>query len=133
MIRVRRYQCQDCRVTLTVVPRGVAPRCLYLGCAIALGLALWSLGCEPAGTVRRKVSPWSVVGPGQAGRWRSLGRWVRAIATGRVFPDIGRVIGAAGARELAARFAEVAIGRASPADRAAGRWHRAWRGGEAMA
>jgi hypothetical protein len=133
VIHARRYLCRACDVTITVVPRGVVPTYLYTGCAIALALALWGISREPADTVRHKVSPWSIVGPGQAGRWRSLGRWVRAIAAGRLFPDIGRVTGAGAPRALAARFAEVAIGRASPADRAASLWHRAWRGGESMA
>jgi hypothetical protein len=131
VIRVRRYLCRACGITLTVLPRGVAPRFQYAGFAIALAFALWGLERQPAGAVRDAVSTWPRVGSSQGGRWRTLGRWVAAVACGRLFRGVATSVGSL--REVAARVAEVAIGRAPPGDRATCRRHRAWRGGEAMA
>ena len=72
VIRARRYLCRACAVTITVVPRGVAPTYLYTGCAIALALAPWGISREPADTGRHKVDR----GPGPSGAValpRSLG------------------------------------------------------------
>lgn len=71
-IRVRRYHCVHCHATCTVVPRGLLRRHMYTAGAIALALALWSMGLA-AEAVRARVSPWPV--RGHARGWRSLHRW----------------------------------------------------------
>ena len=43
LVTVRRYQCQPCRVVLTVVPRSMLARRRYSAAAIAFALALWGL------------------------------------------------------------------------------------------
>lgn len=71
-ILARRYHCAHCRATCTVVPRGVLPRHMYTAGAIALALALWSMGLA-AEAVCAAISPWPV--RGHARGWRSLRRW----------------------------------------------------------
>jgi len=131
VIRVRRYLCRACGQSCTVVPKGLAPGYLYAGFAIALALALWAIQGECPANVRRAVSPWQQVGVSQTGRWRSLARWVAAVASGRLFPGVATGTGAV--RTQAARVAHSALSRAPPSDRGAPFLHRAWRGGEVMA
>jgi hypothetical protein len=60
---------------MTVVPREVAHRRLFSRSSIALAVALWSIARASAETVRARVSPWRVRGPGARG-WRTLRAWV---------------------------------------------------------
>ncbi len=85
-ILVRRYRCQRCGAVLLVVPRGVLRSRLFSVSAIALALALWALHRLSAREVRRRVSPWSIVGDTAAGGWASLRRWVRQAP--QLFPGV---------------------------------------------
>jgi hypothetical protein len=80
----RRYQCQSCGAIVLVVPRGVVCRRLYSAAAIALALALWGVKGLAAAEVRRRVSPFAIVGATAAAGWASLRRWSRAVRTGRL-------------------------------------------------
>jgi hypothetical protein len=55
VIRVRRYRCRRCGITLTVVPRGVVARRHFGAGAIGLGLLLWSVQGRPLRVVRETV------------------------------------------------------------------------------
>lgn len=76
-ITARRYRCRRCSAVIAVVPRGVLPRLRYGAVAVAMALALWSAEGLPAAAVRRRVSPFRVVGHEARRGWRSLGRWAR--------------------------------------------------------
>jgi ferredoxin len=43
IVRVRRFECQQCGACMLVVPRELLPRRLYTACAIGLALAVWAL------------------------------------------------------------------------------------------
>lgn len=102
---VRRYQCQPCGAMVVVVPRGLVRRRLYSGSAIALALALYgAVGLTPA-EVRRRVSPFRIVGPTAAPRWASLRGWCRAVRAGRLFPTVRALPAEATLRQVAARAA----------------------------
>ena len=93
---------------LTVVPRGVAP-CKHYGFA-ATALTLWQLAGEPVREVRRRVCAWQATHESTSS-WPTLRRW---------------------AGTMGARFAQIAIGRASPhAEQRVG-WALAFAGGSAM-
>lgn len=69
---------------IIVVPRGVVPR-RHFG-ATGIGYALWLFGVEhlSAHEVRARVA-----GPSEpSARWRTLGRWLDAIADRTLFPSV---------------------------------------------
>ncbi len=82
----RRYRCVCCEATLTVLPVGVFPRCLYS--ALAIVAAFLATAPAPLGDglehraayARHAMFPnsgWTRPGPL---RWRSLDRWARRAA-----------------------------------------------------
>lgn len=77
-IWLRRFRCLECNAVMTVGPRGVLTLMRYSAAAIALALLLWQ--SWPQRDVRTVVSPWRWVGPTDAERWRSLGRWAKRAA-----------------------------------------------------
>ena len=89
VVRVRRYRCRSGGCVITVVPCGVIPHLQFSGPAIGLAVALFGAGV-PATEVRRRVSPWATLGPTAAAGWASLGRWLRSIGEGRLFPRLRR-------------------------------------------
>ena len=104
-VLLRRYQCQPCGAVLMVVPRGLVPRRLYSAGAIALALALWGVAELAPAEVRRRVSPFQVVGATAAAGWASLRRWSRAVRAGRLFPVVRALPAEARLRQVAARAA----------------------------
>lgn len=108
-IQVRRYLCVDCRACPTVLPAGLQRAYRYSLGAIAMALALWALGRQPAAEVRRLVSPQRQLGDSEPSRWRSLRRWTRAAH--RLFNLAARPAGAT-TRELAERIAQLVLARA---------------------
>lgn len=104
-ILTRRYRCQPCGAVVVVVPRGVLRRRLYSAGAIALALALWSVAELAPAEVRRRVSPFAVVGATAAAGWSSLRRWSRAVRAGRLFPVVRALPAEATLRQVAARAA----------------------------
>jgi hypothetical protein len=104
-ILARRYQCQPCGAVVAVVPRGLAHRRLYAAEAIALALALWGHAELAPAEVRRRVSPFAIVGTTAAAGWASLRRWSRAVRSGRLFPVVRALPAGVTARQVAARAA----------------------------
>lgn len=102
---VRRYKCQRCGATPTVVPRETLTRRLFSACAIALALALFGLSKLPLHAVRERVSPWATVGATAASTWRTVPRWTVAIRDGRLFRAVRRAPRDWTPRQIAARAA----------------------------
>jgi len=82
VIVVRRYRCRRCRAVCTVLPRGVVRR-RHFG-AGAIGWALFVRGYEdlPSRQIRELVGG---MGRPEASSWVTLGRWLRAVESGRLF------------------------------------------------
>jgi hypothetical protein len=116
-ILVRRYLCQRCGATLTVVPRGVLPRRHFSASAIGLALCLWGLMRLCAKKVRAQVSPWRHVGATAAAGWTQLRRWTEAVRQRRLLGGV--LVGPlpAGRREVAQRAA-VALSTLCPPQQA---------------
>jgi hypothetical protein len=111
VIEVRRYRCRHCRAVCTVVPRGVVRR-RHFG-AGAIGWALFLRGSEgrPSRQVRHLVGG---VGCPEAGSWVTLGRWLRAVESGRLLqPRAAPAIGTQ--RRRAERAAMMLVSFAPPA------------------
>ena len=130
---VRRYRCAGCHAVVTVVPCGVITHRLFSGAAIADAVALFGLCRESPAVVRRKVSPWSWVGPTAAAGWASLWRWLRAIEGGRLFARLRRPAPCGTLRSVAEQ-AGAALAAFAPAMHSARPLHeQAFFGGAAMA
>ena len=114
LVVVRRYRCQRCGATPTVVPAGVVARYLFSGPAVALALALFGVTGLALAEVRRRVSPWATVGATAAAGWGTLRRWAAAVRAGRLF-GVRAVPEGWTARQVAARAATTLAARAPAA------------------
>ncbi len=113
-VACRRYRCVvgTCGAVVLVVPRGVAPRRHYSLAAIAMAMALWGIvALTPAG-VRERISVSPSVAWGT--EWSTLRRWAHAARALVDVPAAGFTL-----RDVAARVAQIAIGRAPPSLRTA--------------
>ena len=118
----RRYLCRSCGCVMLVVPTDVSARRRYTLATIALALARFSVG-QSATSIRARLSPNATFDEG----WPSLRRWLRAVATGKLFRWIRGVSELSG-RALAERVSAV-IAEASGADaRSGGFEDRVWKG-----
>lgn len=99
---------------MTVAPRETAARRLYTLGAIAWALALFGVARLPEADVRRGTCPWRIVGAAAARRWRSLRRWVAAVAERRLFGQLARPPDGCGARQAAERIAIAVSAHAPP-------------------
>jgi len=107
---VRRYRCCACGHILRVTHRALLPYKHYGAGPMAEALGRWGVHRQPAKHVRKALSPWR---PGAASTgWRSLARWARDAAAGRVWPSLSTSLGAP-VRELADRAARVLASLAS--------------------
>ena len=118
VVGCRRYACNACDAILTVVPRGIAPRRHYGYAAIALALTLWQLVKEPVAEVRRRVCAWPISFEAPS-RWPVLQR--TALGDASLSLDVA-----------AARWAQIAVGRAPPSARSRELWVQAFIGGSVM-
>lgn len=84
LVRMRRYRCRACKAVLLVGPRGLVARRWYGSGAIALAFAAYARG-ETSAAVRRRTSPWTVVGGSACDRWVTLVRWLDAASRGELF------------------------------------------------
>jgi hypothetical protein len=109
LLKVRRYLCK-CGAVLTVVPVETVPRRSYTSSAIAWALALFGVHKLTASEVRRRTSPWNVVGPAATCGWATLRRWIRAVREGKLLPGSRGCPSEFAARQVAER---VAVGLAS--------------------
>ena len=125
-VRCRRYLCVvgTCGAVILVVPRGVAPRRHYSLAAIAVAMTLWGILALPPARVRERICVSPSVSWGT--EWSTLRRWAHAA---RALVDLPAAITL---REVAARVAQIAIGRAPPSLRTAPRAAQAFAGGSAV-
>jgi hypothetical protein len=114
VVRVRRYACV-CGAILTVVPRETLPARLYTISAVAWALALFGVDGASPQDVRRRTSPWAVVGATAAAGWATLRRWVAAVRERRLLADVRTCPSDFTARQVAERAATTMAGFASPA------------------
>jgi len=112
-ILCRRYRCQCCGAVLQVVPRGVLPHRYFSGPAIAWALALFGVQHLPVPEVRRRTSPWAVVGEAAKPSWAALMRWVGAARSGRLWPGLVRPR-AGDTRRAVAEHIALALGSRAP-------------------
>lgn len=103
VVRVRRYSCRACAAVVTVVPRGVRAQRHFAAGAIGLALHRYGGDRVAAVAVRDHVGG---IGPPEATTWRTLGRWIAALAEG-LFAPARAVAGIDDPRERAARAAMV--------------------------
>ena len=89
---VRRYQCQDCGLVMTVTTEALLPRKHYGAGTIGLALWLWSVTRWPAAKVREMLSPWTRIGPAAATGWASVKRWAREACSGGLWQAIGTTL-----------------------------------------
>lgn len=112
VLRVRRYRCRSCGVTLTVVPRGVAARRHFGAGAIGLGLLLWSVEHQSARVVREIVG--GISAPEQ-GDWPALRGWIEAISQGWLFGVVRAAPADFSRRQRAERAAMTLVALSPPA------------------
>jgi hypothetical protein len=125
LVGCRRYRCLGCKALLLVVPQGVAPRRHYGLAVIAMGLTLWAVMQQCPREVRERVCV--ARGTVWGTEWPTLRRWARAARASLRVPTSFTL------REVAARAAQIAMGRAPPSLRTAPLWAQAFAGGQAMA
>jgi len=113
-VHCRRFRCLRCRAVVLVVPRAMLPRRWYSGSAIALALALYGIERAGPAAVRRRVSPFEVVGYRAATGWVTLGRWVDAVRAGRLFSWVRPSPARFTRRQVAERAATTLGSRAPP-------------------
>lgn len=85
---LRRYLCRRCGAVIAVVPRGVLRGRLFSAAAIGWALALLALVGLGVAEVRRRVSPWSIVGASAFSGWAQFRRWIRASRSGALFAAV---------------------------------------------
>jgi len=118
VVIARRYLCTACDTVMRVLPASSVARKHFSGAAIALAFALWGLRRKSAREAREQVSDQRIFGAGARG-WRSLTRWAREVAAGRLFAGLGLRGFAGGPRAVAARAAQALMGWAAAAAREA--------------
>ncbi len=125
-VRCRRYRCVvgTCGAIILVVPRGVAPRRHYSLAAIAMAMTLWGILALTPARVRDRICVSPSVAWGT--EWSSLRRWAHSA---RALVDLPAAVFTL--REVAARVAQIAIGRAPPSLRTAPRLAQACAGATA--
>ena len=124
----RRYRCRACRAVIVVGPRGLVRGHLYSAAAMAWALALYGLRRCREAEVRRRVSPWSVVGSAALGSWATLRRWARAARCRRLFPQVRACPSDWTLRQVAERVATTLAALAGDADRSTPLDHQSWLG-----
>lgn len=112
-VSVRRYACR-CGAILMVVPRETLRGRLYTASAVAWAMAWFGGEHASPADVRRRTSPWSVVGATAAAGWATLRRWVRAIRARRLLWKVRPAPPDFTARQVAERAAMTAAALAPP-------------------
>lgn len=124
LVACRRYRCLGCRALILVVPRGVAPRRHYGLAAVAMAFTLWAVMQQRPREVRERICV--ARGTVWGTEWPTLRRWARAARASLRVPAVFTL------RQVAARAAQIAIGRAPPSLRTAPLGAQAFAGGQAM-
>lgn len=107
---VRRYRCRACRLVMRVSHASQLRFKHYGASTIALGLGLWGVVGQTAEEVRARLSPQPTWEWGTSG-WRSLSRWARGAAEGRLWGSVSTGL-EAGPRALAERCARQLVAAA---------------------
>jgi hypothetical protein len=94
-VTVRRYQCQQCGLVMTVTTEALLPRKHYGAGTIGLALWLWSVTRWPVAKVRRELSPRKRLGAAAASGWASVKRWAGEASAGGLWRAIGTKLEAA--------------------------------------
>lgn len=118
VVRVRRYACR-CGAILTVLPSESLPRRLYTISAVAWAMALFGVERASPREVRRRTSPWAIVGAAAAEGWATLRRWVAAIRARQLLRVARPSPPELTARQVAERAATTAAALAPPSIAAA--------------
>ncbi len=100
---VRRYRCRKCKLVMRARPARLLRFKHYGAATIALGLGLWGVLKRAAEAVRAQLSPQPEWDRGTSG-WRTLSRWARDAAKGRLWQSVSTELAAA-PRALAERCA----------------------------
>lgn len=111
-IRVRRYRCRACGAVLTAGPPEALRYRLFSLVAIVAALSMYGAERVSSREVRRRVSPWRVVGAAAERTWQTLQRWIRAARAGHLFPFAMTARGAP--REVAERVSRMLMAKAPP-------------------
>jgi hypothetical protein len=114
VVVLRRYLCRNCGAVVAVGPREVTARRHYSASAIGWALALFGVAQLAAREVRRRVSPWAVVGAAAAAGWQTLRRWAKAVREGGLFPGVRASPESFSLRQVAARAATTLAASAPP-------------------
>ena len=112
-VLVRRYAC-GCGAILTVVPRETVARRLYTVSAVAWALALFGVERATPADVRRRTSPWAIVGDAAVSGWATLRRWIHAVRTGALLPKVRQTPADFTDRQVAERAAATLAALAPP-------------------
>jgi hypothetical protein len=112
-VLVRRYACR-CGAILRVVPREMLRGRLYTASAVAWAMALFGVEHASLADVRRRTSPWSVVGATAAAGWATLRRWVRAVRALRLLSKVRPMPSDFTDRQVGERAAMTAAAHAPP-------------------
>jgi hypothetical protein len=113
VISIRRYLCVACCSVMTVVPRGMLARKHYAATALAFALCLFGVLDKPKSEVRRRTSPWQIVGEAVGSSWATLDRWIADARRGALWPG-GALPPEWTRRQVAARVAQWLIAAAPP-------------------
>jgi hypothetical protein len=108
---VRRYRCRRCGAIVNVGPSEGLRYRLFSLIAVVWAIALYGIERLPSREVRRRVSPWRIVGT-SAARWSTLRRWLRAAESGVLLATAPAVSGTP--REIARRLSYVLSASAPP-------------------
>lgn len=100
-IKARRYRCRHCRKVTTVLARGVIARRHYGAFGIALAFLMYGMEGKSLGKVREAVAPGKTFEDG----WPSVRRWVKAVASRRMFEGTRPLSEHATPRKIAERVA----------------------------
>jgi hypothetical protein len=111
-----------------VGPLGLLPGWLFSAPAIAWALALYGRARIAAAQIRRRMSPWPVVGASAAGTWTSLRRWIRAVRQRRLLTVVRPGPSDWTPRQVAQRVAATFIALAPDADHRLSDDHLCWYG-----
>lgn len=111
-IAERRYVCLACDAVIVVVPAEVEPYRHYSRSAIGLAIALFGIGRESTARIRRRVSPWRIVGAAAIAGWAMLRRWLKAVRRRDLFPCVRAIPEAWTLRQGAERVGATLAARA---------------------
>jgi hypothetical protein len=110
--RVRRFRCRRCTAVLSVGPPEALRYRLFSLVAIVWAIALYGIERVSSRGVRRRISPWRIVGSAAELGWQSLRRWLHKAGSGELLPYAQPVRGSP--REIAARLSYVLVAKAPP-------------------